>query len=85
MKLTVSLFILIAVLGISAKQQVSITEIPKLQSTETITKNSCLLKPSEDLLAALKDIEYKSILHNESVSNILKSKKDTLSLINNKE
>lgn len=89
MKLAISLFVLIAIAGTSARQ----SETPSktmhnrpmdIIREKSLTKEKELLKPSEDLLKALNELEYKSVKCNKIVKKILKSQKDSLSLIANK-
>lgn len=85
MRFAISLFVLVAILGTSAKQQVpKKISIPVCVKPEPLTKDKALLKPSDDLIKALNELEYKSSMCNKSVNKILKSKKDSLSLIANR-
>jgi hypothetical protein len=89
MKLAISLFVLIAIAGTSAKQQTTPlknTQPPIVENKQEklITKDKELLKPSEDLLKSLKELENKSITCNKAINKILKSQKDSLSLVANK-
>jgi len=86
MKFAISLFVLIAILGTSARQQSALeNKTPISIKKESLVKDKELLKPSEDLVKALKELEYKSTICNKNVNKILKSKKDSLSLIANKD
>lgn len=89
MKFAISLFVLIAIIGTSARQQTIPSKKMPIHSMDTmkeklVTKDKELLKPSEDLLKALKEVEYKSVMCHKTVNKILKSQKDSLSLIANK-
>jgi len=85
MRFAISLFVLIAILGTSAKQQVpKKTNTPVCVKVEPLIKDKALLKPSDDLVKALKELDYKSTICSKSVNKILKSKKDSLSLIANR-
>ena len=85
MRFAISLFVLIAILGTSAKQQVpKKTNIPVCIKTEPLIKEKVLLKPSNELIKALSELEHKSSLCSKNVNKILKSQKDSLSLIANR-
>lgn len=86
MRFAISLFVLIAILGTSAKQQTpKKVNIPVCIKVEPLIKEKTLLKPSDELLKALKEVEYKSTICSKTVNKILKSKKDSLSLIANRD
>lgn len=85
MRFAISLFVLIAILGTSAKQQVpKKKDIPVCIKVEPLIKEKVLLKPSDELVKALSELEEKSSLCSKSVNKILKSKKDSLSLVVNR-
>lgn len=86
MRFAISLFVLIAVLGISARQQTpSKIRTSIYVKKESIVKDKTLIKPSDSLMKALHELEYKSTMCNKSVNKILKSQKDSLSLIANRD
>lgn len=85
MRFAISLFILIVILGTSAKQQASPNKITYCYVKKPLVRENKLIKPTEELLKALKELESKSHKCNSAVNKILKSQKDSLSLIANKD
>ena len=84
MKFAISLFMLIAFLGISARQRTLRNTKPYIYvKKESIIKHGTLLKPSDSLMKALKEVEHKASICDKTVNKILKSQKDSVSLIAN--
>jgi hypothetical protein len=84
MRFAISLFVLIAILGTSAKQQIPKKAIMPVCIKPLPLHKVVLAKPSDNLMRALKELDYKSSVCSRSVNKILKSKKDSLSLVANR-
>lgn len=84
MRFAISLFILIVILGTSAKQQASPNKVTYSFVEKPLVKENKLIKPTEELVKALKELEEKSHICDKRLHKVLKSQKDSLSLIANK-
>jgi len=86
MKIAISLFVLIVLLGTSTREQVPMQEsTPILIKSEPLVIKKGLIKSSDSLMIALKNLEYRVSVCSRSVNELLKNKKDSSYLAANKK